>query len=284
VYKRQNVSAFDTGNDFFTVKQFLPELIFEKDAPDLGYSVVSNDTLVAYTPLEPKPQPVNRLLHIDERFTVFTTDDFQRLLIKDKTGNILKEYSRLGEKGILANIKLGKFFIDKEGIWWALTNNGIIKIVQKQHPFTITQQNNSIRGTILEENKKWIGGYKGSVFPKIKKVIGNVDGTGERWDYMAKTPITQYAKDKNNHWWIGSTGAMLIEYNPAKNEQILHVFKERLHLYTPYYNHTLQQLWIGTERGLYYLADDEQTLKPVSIDIPKKNCEIRQIYENEESM
>lgn len=277
VRNKQIIQSLKTGTDIYYSKRFLPNPVFENSEYLKVYYELKNGNFLPYTLPNTEANQISSIIQFGGTFNFFTTNFFQSLVIQDTLGATLFDYRRPKENGPLSRFEYNCTFLDKQNIWWIGTGNGLFKIVQKKNPFHILLEKNSIRGIYQEEENQWIGGYQRSIFPETKLL-------GEKWETASKIPMTQFSKDEKGHLWIGTTGASLIQFSPERNEQIRYNFKDRIHLYCPFYNQTLNQLWIGTNNGLVYLDRDSKNLLPIKLPISSASIDVRQIYENDQGI
>ncbi len=274
VGKQTATQSYKTESYLHTVKRFKPNLVFERFSNDRPYFELMDGKLSPYTFPHTQNISVNMMAYCGDNLNYLTTNQAKTLLIQDKDGNMLLEYHHTKNQSSFKNLLINKAFIDNQNITWLATANGLLKVVQKENPFTLLQANNSIRGIYQEGDYQWIGGYKNSVFPNIEK-------TGEGWEHLPKLPMTQFTKNDKGHLWIGTISRALVAYIPESDEQKAYYLNQNINLYCPFYNKTTDELWVGTNEGLFIFNPLKNTLKLIDLAIPTFNFEIRQIYENE---
>ncbi|SFN47571.1 Signal transduction histidine kinase [Bizionia echini] len=202
---------------------------------------------------------------------------FQNDTVFKKPINPLKEKNNQVILGNISNLKYNSCYVDKQGVMWVSSDNGLYKIVSKKNPFTIFESENSIRGIYRDSNSNlWIGGYK-------KSVVYNLNSKAKQDIEVPNVTFTGFTKDKNGTLWIGTTNNSLYTYHSSDSIFKEHKKKQFDALQLPYLNPVTHKVWLGTGRGLAYI-DDANTIQDYTVNKSIIGSQIRQFFQTKEGI
>jgi signal transduction histidine kinase/DNA-binding response OmpR family regulator/ligand-binding sensor domain-containing protein len=168
------------------------------------------------------------------------------------------------------------YLIDRQGVVWLTSNNGIQKLISKANPFTIYQKNNSLRAVKVIDDELWIGGYSRNVIHSFKKNQAGLISLNER-------TITGIIKDKKSHIWVGTNVNRVFKLDT--NGNILNSYGTNGidALLLPYENPETGKIWVGGSSGLSYFSSNDELINYTDSK-ELENAYIRQFLRTEEGL
>ena len=158
---------------------------------------------------------------------------------------------------------------DKTGTIWIGTNNGLVKLIKQGNPedyqfVTYTQNqpdsinfvDNYISSLIIDnENRIWLGSYKGGLFqflPKQEKFISYSPPLLDSSIFKNEIHVVSLYQDQHNTLWVGTESNGLLQFDINKRSYQSHPKNDFLlsNMIMGMLEDDMESLWIGTSRGL----------------------------------
>jgi signal transduction histidine kinase/DNA-binding response OmpR family regulator/ligand-binding sensor domain-containing protein len=252
------------GHDIKKIIRTNPNLIIESQfaSQERAYWTIKDNKLI---PLEPDDNKSTQIVHITDQYLFFSKND---TLYRRPTNQLENSNNDLVICSI-PNFYYHNSLIDKQGLLWITTSNGIIKLVPKPNAFTTLLPNNSIRAVFAENNTVLISGYSGN----------STVGSNSKFKYQFEKLnliATHFIRDDAHNLWVGNISSRLFRYNESLNTLHTYKLKKAEGAYVPFQNPVTKNIWIGKSNGLAYLDANEE-IKDFTDFEAINGAEIRQI-------
>jgi ligand-binding sensor domain-containing protein/signal transduction histidine kinase len=212
---------------------------------------------------------INCFADCDEENIWIGTEEGGLFLFNRKTRKFRQYKPEPGNRNSLSGVNVKTLARESDGdLWIGYYNSGLDHLNYKTGQITHFQNDrkisssissNLIRSLILDEEENlWIGSDKGVDF--VKK------GTRVFQHFDLNTEVLTLYRDKNNNIWAGTAGKGLYCFNKESGH-----FEQK---YTDYFSTTIKavyidtrdNLWVGTNKGLYCVITATDSLIYAGID------------------
>jgi signal transduction histidine kinase/ligand-binding sensor domain-containing protein/AraC-like DNA-binding protein len=238
------------------------------------YWELQGDKLLPYTPLTSSTERFNLIRNSADLQLVLTSKEIFTL---NKQGEKVWIHPKM-DKNTSRLLFSRRTLVDRQGLLWITTANGLFKVNQKKNPFTIFQSGNSIRNIYQDGKYLYVGGYS-------KNVRINLE-TAEEEIFMPRSTaiMSGFAKDVEGNLWIGNDLPRFYKYLPQKDSIISIRSNNLVNKHIPYINKQTGKIWVGSDMGLLYLDKENKSFQSFDLPISPKQLHIRQFFENEDGI
>ena len=252
------------GHDIKKIIRTTPNLILESQyaSEERAYWIVRENKLI---PLKSNENKSTQIIHVTEQHIFLSKND----TIYRRPAHQLENPNNDQVICNFPDFYYHNSIIDKQGVLWITTSEGIKKLISKPNPFTTFLPNNSIRAVFAETNTLLISGYSGNSTIGLNS---NSKYQFEKLDLVA----TKFMRDEQNNLWVGTISPLLLRYNESLNNWQSYALKKGEGAYVPFQNPKTKKIWIGKSNGLAYLDINEDIKDYTEFDA-MNGAEIRQI-------
>jgi len=167
---------------------------------------------------------------------------------------------------------LRKLFIDKQNNIWVSSTEGLFKITRRKIPFKKYLKNKSPRGIIKIDGKVLIAHSLG---------ISQINITSKEVSKASDFENGAVFLKEKNTLWVGNYHGLIMRKDLKTGEERFFHFPGENFMYLPFRLKGSDKLWIGTEKGLCYLTENNDTIQSfISSDSLLNIATIRQAYQN----
>lgn len=245
-----------------------PELVLEIPyAPTIAYWKLEKDHLVPFSAKRHSPEDVVALLQLHQDYTCYLTGS--ELLVQDKQGNSIYRFDRfkfLDKKFEGCHNTL----LDRQGILWITTDNGIIKLSARKNPFKNLGITENIRGIYREGSQLWTG-----------RAVKNLEnGSQTALPLREVEVVSTFYKDQQGYLWLGNSSNELLKYIPGEDRYVHYNFYATVYFNLMFRNAVTKTYWLGAKDGLFRFDPNTGKIIPLPLPITSEGVYVRHFYQN----
>lgn len=239
-----------------------------------------------------KPQlshtDVYQVLPINEEQTIAVTWSGYTILTCDKeTHEFIRSdvYKTLPIAYRNVETRMLSVYYDKNGQLWIGTNGGGVIRTDLKKPFYhqyYQERHNEICGIAVDDERYvWLAtfhrGIMRSKYPFEEDIIPEFDSVGPE-NVRSKSTVLCALKDSVGTLWFGNNDGTLTSFHPASRKFQIHSISRLSAPVWALYMDSLQHLWVGTEKGLYFYEPQTGKSGRIPVEQCLKNKKVSDLY------